>query len=357
MSSGIGNVGTAIVISAMALVALSAAVGSGVAGRQVQTATVKACTRAASPAGRDSNPGTVTRPFRTVKRLADRLRPGDVGCLLFGTFSEDVSIRRGGKPGKPIVLTSAPGRRATVRGMFWVADSANDVVVSRLRLDGGATKGRPSPQINGDRVAFRENDVSNAHTAICFAVGGSFSDYGFAIATVIAANRIHDCGRLPRTGHDHGIYLEGSRGARVVGNLIYRNADWGVHLFPEADGSYVAHNVIDRNGGGIIVASEEAGGEYEQDYSSDRNLIELNVIANSMAKHNVEAWWGGPLGVGNVVRKNCLWNGKAGNVGNLEAIRISRTVVADPRFMNARTGDYRLKAGSQCLRLGAGPRR
>jgi parallel beta-helix repeat protein len=345
------------VIGAMAFVSLTAAVGSGVAGRQVQSSTAKLCTRAASPSGRDSNPGTVARPFRTVKRLADRLRPGDVGCLLFGTFSEDVSIRRGGKPGKPIVLTSAPGRRATVRGLFSVADSANDVVVSRLRLDGSTTDGRPSPQINGDRVVFRDNEVSNKHTAICFVVGGAFSDYGFAIATVIAANRIHDCGRLPRTNHDHGIYLEGSRGARVVGNVIYGNADWGVHLYPEADGSYVAHNVIDSNGGGIIVASEEAGEEYEQDHSSDRNLIELNVIANSMAKHNVEAWWGGPVGDRNVVRKNCLWNGKAGNVGNRQAIEILRNVVADPRFMNPRAGDYRLKPGSRCLRFGAGPRR
>src|SRR5438093_12969345 len=187
-------------------------------------------------------------------------------------------MQRGGTRGKPIVLTSATSREARVQGAFWV--DANDVVVTRLRLDGSTTSGAPSPQINGDRVAFRNNDVSNGHTAICFIVGGDFAKYGLAYATVIAGSRIHDCGRLPRTGHDHGIYLEGSRGARVVGNVIYGNADWGIQLYPEADHSYVAHNVIDGNGGGVIVAGESAGGEYDQDHASDHNRLEPNVVAD-----------------------------------------------------------------------------
>lgn len=357
MRKGVDARRTALLAAAIVFVALSVGLGSGAAPPQRIASAAQICTRAASPFGRDTNPGTVARPFRTAQRLVDRLRPGDVGCLLFGTFAENVSIRRGGKRGRPIVVMSAPRRRATVRGLFFVSDTANDVLVMNLRLDGRTTDGRPSPQINGDRVVFRGNDVSNANTAICFAVGGAFSQYGLAFRTVIAANRIHHCGRLPRTGHDHGIYLEGSRGARVVENLIYRNADWGVHLYPEADASYVARNIIDRNGGGIIIAGEEAGGEYDEDHASDRNLIELNVIANSAVRPNVEAWWGGPVGIGNVVRKNCLWNARTRNVGDLEGVRVAGTVVADPRFRNARSGDYRLRADSLCRRLGAGPRR
>ena len=289
----------------------------------------------------------------TVQRLVDALRPGEVGCLFPGTYSGRVSIHRGGKPGKPIVLTSA-SRRAHVRGAFWVADDANDVVVTRLRLDGSTTGGQPSPQINGDRVVFRDNDVSNNHTGICFAVGGGFADYGLAHRTVIDSNRIHDCGRLPRTNHDHGIYLEGSRGARVVGNLIYRNADWGVHLYPDADGTYVGHNVIDGNGGGLIVAGDS--GEADQPLSSDNNLIELNVITNSTAVHNIQAWWGATVGIGNLARRNCLWNGRAGNVGDRDGLRITGSVVADPGFVNRRAANFRMRTISRCRRLDAGPR-
>jgi len=290
-----------------------------------------------------------------VQRLVDALRPGEVGCLFPGTYSGSVSIHRGGRPGKPIVLTSA-SRRARVQGTFWVADDADNVVVTRLRLDGSTTGGQPSPQINGDRVVFRDNDVSNDHTGICFIVGGDFADYGLAYGTVIASNRIHDCGRLPRTNHDHGIYVEGSRGARIVRNVIYDNADWGVHLYPEADRTYVAHNIIDGNGGGIIVAGEKAGEEYTQAHSSDHNLIELNVITNSSTAHNLETWWGGPVGVENQARRNCVWNGRGGNVGDHEGLTISGTVVAEPGYVNRRAGKYRLRANSACRRLGAGPR-
>jgi parallel beta-helix repeat protein len=346
-----------IAVAAALITASSLATPGAVAGsasRETSSA-LRTCAKAAAVSGRDTSSGSVAHPFRTVQRLVDALRPGQVGCLFPGTYSGGVSIHRGGRPGKPIVLTSAT-RRALVRGAFWVADDANDVVVTRLRLDGSTTGGQPSPQINGDRVVFRDNDVSNGHTGICFAVGGAFGEYGFANQTVIASNRIHDCGRLPRTNHDHGIYLEGSRGARVVGNLIYRNADWGVHLYPEADRTYVAHNVIDGNGGGIIVAGDGESGEDERPHSSDHNLIELNVITNSNALRNIEAWWGGPVGVGNVARQNCVWNGRAGNIGDRSGLAVTRTVVADPRFVNRGAGNFRMLASSRCRRLGAGPR-
>jgi parallel beta-helix repeat protein len=325
-----------------ALIVLGA-LGSSCEGRAAPAtaATAVKCTKTTSPHG------------RSVQRFVDSLRPGQVGCLLPGTYSGDVSIRRGGTRGKPIVLTSATSREARVQGTFWV--DADDVVVKRLRLDGSTTGGAPSPQINGNRVVFRNNDVSNGHTAICFIVGGDFAKFGFAESTVIAGNRIHDCGRLPRTGHDHGIYLEGSRGARVVGNVIYGNADWGIQFYPEADDSYVAHNVIDGNGGGVIIAGESAGGEYDQGHSSDHNRVELNVIANSSADQNIAAFWGGPVGVGNVVRRNCVWNGADGNIGNRVGLVISRTVVADPRFVNRKTLDFRMRASSRCRRMGAGP--
>jgi parallel beta-helix repeat protein len=347
-----------ILTAGVAVLAVCPVAACGVAGgASPKTASAAPkCAKAASLRGRDSSSGSLVHPFRTVQRLVDALRPGEVGCLFPGTYSESVSIHRGGKPGRPIVLTSA-SRRARIRGPFWVANDANDVVITRLRLDGSTTGGQPSPQINGDRVVFRDNDVSNDHTAICFAVGGDFAGYGFAYGTVIASNRIHDCGRLPRTGHDHGIYLEGSRGAHVVGNVIYGNADWGVHLYPEADGTYVAHNVIDGNGGGIIVAGESAGGEYSEPHSSDHNLIELNVITNSVADHNIESWWGGPVGFGNRARRNCVWQGRAGNLGAHLGLAITGTLVADPGFVNRRAGDYRLRASSRCRRLGAGPRR
>ena len=65
---------------------------------------------------------------------------------------------------------------------------------------------------------------------------------------LITGNRIHDCGRLPATNHDHGIYISNAVGTVVRSNWIYSNADRGVQLYPNADDSIVTRNVISATG-------------------------------------------------------------------------------------------------------------
>jgi parallel beta-helix repeat protein len=304
------------------------------------------CDRAASTTGDDESAGTVASPFRSVSRLVRALRPGEIGCLLGGTFSEDVGIRRGGTAGRPITLQSAPGRRARLVGTLDV--SSSDVVVANLRLEG---RGRATPQVNGVRVALRGNEITNRE-GICVLLGAGFeSGYDRARSVVIDGNRIHDCGRLPRTGHDHVIYVEGTNGVRITNNFIYDNADYGIHLYPDADGTYIARNVIDGNGGGVIFAGEDSGGEYDRAYASRNNVVRNNVISNSRVSHNIESWWGGPAGSGNVAVRNCLWNGADGNVSDQVGFRAGGNVVARPVFRDRRRGDLRLKPRTTCSRV------
>jgi parallel beta-helix repeat protein len=281
----------------------------------------------------------------SVTALVATLAPGETGCLS-GTFHEDVTIRRGGAPGAPITLTAAPGQEATIVGRFWVADSANDVVVSSLNLDGRNEERHPSPTINGDRVSFIGNDVTNAHTpAICFIVGHS-GRWGVAVDTLIQGNRIHNCGELPATNHDHGIYVESSRRLRVLDNLIYDNADRGVQFYPDAQNSLVQGNIIDGNGQGILF-SGNAG------LASNGNLVVGNVISNSELRFNVESWYpeGNPIGQDNLARANCIWNGRRGNVADEWGFRAEENVVADPQFANRAAKDFRLDPSGACARL------
>jgi parallel beta-helix repeat protein len=331
----------------VALATVVAAVATSAGAGSVGLARPKSpCNRAASPAGDDGAAGTFTRPFRSVERLVDALRPGEVGCLLGGTFSEDVVIRHGGRPGRPITLRSAPGRRARLVGTLDVGTS--DIVIAGLRLDG---RGRASPQVNGARITFRGNEITNEE-GICVILGAGFeSGYERARSVVIDRNRIHNCGRLPRTGHDHGIYVEGTNGVRITNNFIYDNADYGIHLYPDAEGSYVARNVIDGNGGGVIFAGEDSGGEYDRAYASRSNVVRNNVISNSRVSHNIESWWGGPAGSGNVATRNCLWNGAEGNVSEQVGFRAAGNIVARPVFRDRRRGDLRLKPRTACSRI------
>jgi len=302
-----------------------------------------ACRKYASVSGDDGGAGTAGAPFRTAAKLVSSLAAGETGCLLAGIYVEDLSIRTGGASGAPITMTSGPGVRATLRGRLWIADSANDVVVSDLNLDGRNAAALPSPSVSGDRVTFRGNDVTNYHTSSCFTIGSS-QGWGTAVDTLVEGNRIHDCGKLPTTNHEHGIYVESSRNAHIVGNWIYDNADRGVQFYPDAQNSLVERNVIDGNGEGVSF-----GGEYGM--AANGNVVRDNVISNSTNRYNVESWWpaGNPVGTGNLVKDNCVWNAHYENFdlssGGYSAIG---NVVADPLYVDRAAKNFTLRAGSSC---------
>lgn len=313
------------------------------------------CDLYASPRGSDANDGSAASPLRTAQRLVNRLTAGKTGCLRGGVYEESVTVRSGGAPGRPITLRSVPGERVTVHGRLWVADSANDVTFTSLKLDGSGSVA--SPVVNGDRITFRDNDVTTRHlgtgesaTAICFILGDSNGEWGVAVSPVLDGNRVHDCGNLPADNHGHGIYVEGARNARVVNNLIYDNADRGIQLYPDAQGTVIANNVIDGNGEGIIFSG--AGG-----LASSDTTVTGNVISNSSIRANVESWYpaGNPVGRRNVVSGNCLWSGAAGNVSRAGGFDAVGNLVADPQFANRAAKSFTIAARSPCA--GLGPKR
>ena len=302
------------------------------------------CSKFAARDGADDNPGTAARPYATAEHLANSLRPGQTGCLRPGVYEGDVTIARGGTADAPTTITGLPVGRATLRGRIHVTDDANYVVVQRLALDGRNRANLPSPTVNGDDVVFRDNDVTNRNTTICFLLGSD--EYGRARRTVIERNAIHNCGKLPPTNHHHGIYVEASDGARIVGNWIYDNADRGVQLFPDAQDTYVARNVIDGNGQGVIFSGRSAG-----------NVVERNVISNPVLRYNLESYE--TTGTGNVARRNCLWSDRhRGNAGIQPDIGVAvrGNVVTEPPYVDRAAKDFRVRPGNPMCPVGEGPR-
>ena len=120
--------------------------------------------------------------------------------------------------------------------------------------------------------------------------------------------------------------MEASDGARITDNWIYDNADRGVQLFPDAQGTYIARNVIDGNGQGIIFSRESAN-----------NVAENNVISNPVLRYNIEDWE--LTGGGNMARRNCVWStrhqGNAGIQPGLEVPTIDNKVI-EPRLRGPR---------------------
>lgn len=320
-------------LAAAALTASLAAVPSGAAA-----ADAAGCTKVAEP-----GPGA-------AQRLIDSLGAGDVGCLHGGRYSENVKLDRpGGGESSRIVLRSYPGERAEIYGRMQVSDRASFVTVADLKLNGRAAPAcpagttctiLPSPTVNGDDVIFEDNEVTNENTAICFNIGSSSAE-----RVVVRRNRIHDCGRMsPITNHDHGIYLGETTDVQILSNAIYDNSDRGVQFYPNADRTIVRGNVIDGNGQGVIFSG--LGGS-----SSDGNVVENNVITNARIRYNVESWYPGAVGSGNVARNNCVFGGRQGDIGSQVGFTASRNLVADPQYVDRAGKDFRLRAGSPCKEI------
>ncbi len=295
----------------------------------------------------------VIRPGSSINSTAEALQPGQTLCLAPGVYVEDVSIRRGGKRDLPVTIQSVPGERASVRGRLWVAESADWVTIQSLVLDGRNGRGLPSPSVHGDHVTFRDNDVTNHRSGaggyaagICFSLG--HEQWGIARHTLIERNRIHDCGRRPPTENDHGIYVAAGVDGVIRDNVIHRNADRGIQLYPTAFRTTIDGNTVDGNGSGIIFSEQ-----------SSNNLVRANIFSNSIRRYNAESFE--LNGGGNRFVANCLVPGhpddrynENGGVRLPDIVEVTGNVgEANDPFRDRPRGDFRLRPGTRCEGKGA----
>jgi nitrous oxidase accessory protein NosD len=307
------------------------------------------CDLVAAPGGSDSATGSEADPLRTAQVLLDSLEPGATGCLRAGTYSADDTI----KVATPdVTLMSYPGERAKVVGRFWVAKEGHGATVAGLDLDGRNEADNPSPTINGNDVTLRGNDITNHHTDwYCLSLG-NLDGWGRADRALVVGNRIHDCGLMPPTNLNHGLYVAAADDVVIRGNLIYDNADRGIQLYPDAQGALVTGNVIDGNGSGVIISGEGS-------HASSGNVIEHNVITNSRVRDNVESYWDSRVGTGNVVRDNCIGGGAYddGDGGILDGpiaeigFAARNNLIHVPDYADRAAGDFTIPADDPCFAI------
>ena len=69
-----------------------------------------------SPAGSDSNPGTLARPFKTVQQCAELVQPGSTCWLRKGTYRETIVPQVSGTSDKPIAFAAYQNEAVTISG-------------------------------------------------------------------------------------------------------------------------------------------------------------------------------------------------------------------------------------------------
>ena len=295
------------------------------------------CAKVASPNGDDSAAGTAGTPYATAQRLVNSLAAGETGCLRAGTYRQDELTLA--TPG--IRLTSYPGERATLAGRLRI--DADRVTVERLRLDGRNARDLPSPTINADGATFRDNNMSNRHTSSCLVLGGTTE----AKRPLIKGNRIHDCG-VTTTDFDHGIYMNDVDDARIFGNSIYKNGSRGIKVGPDSQGALIRGNVIDGNPIGLSFSGNDSS-------ASSGNVVTRNVISNSTGYWNVQSYWTGPVGSGNVLTRNCVHGGNPdsdynenGGISDGPGFSAMGNLIASPDYVNRNAKNFRLRRDSDC---------
>jgi parallel beta helix pectate lyase-like protein len=314
------------------------------------------CDRVAATGGSDRHAGTQRHPFRTAQRLANSLRPGQTGCLRAGTYDDEVpggyvlKFFEGGKRSKPLTIRSFPGERATLKGVVYFPKDSPRVRLSNVNINGRAPwldDETVTVQMMAAHVTFSGNRVTNHGLKSCM-IMGSNSGWGRAVDAYVHNNVFSDCGNPAHGMLDHGIYVENALRSKISDNVFYNAPGYAIHLYPNAQQTDVEHNVMADNGGGVIFGGDD-------DQASSGNLVRRNVITGSHGDYGIAAYWGGPVGRGNVARANCVFGNAGGQIEPSEGFRAVGNLVSAPGFVNAAVRDYRLLPGSACARVvGAG---
>jgi hypothetical protein len=139
----------------------------------------------ATPMASDTNPGTEEKPFKTIQRAVDALKPGDTLFVMEGHYPERVKITTSGAAGHPITFRSVPRWSAIIDGF--------DVDASDIRIEGfeiTANKPNVAVQLGGSHCEIVDNSIHHMMVGVAGTVGKPSADGNTRDYSAVAHNRI-----------------------------------------------------------------------------------------------------------------------------------------------------------------------
>ncbi len=247
-----------------------------------------------------------------VSTFVNSLKPGDVGCLHGGTYTDGtiVTWTSSGTAAAPITLTEYPGEQAEIAGTTLYLDGSYQIARDLTVRDVTA--------VDGDGIDVSGTGDRVEHNAIRNVARQGILLHTDSANAVIVGNDVRDTGQTGSNQH-HGIYVQGN-GHLVIDNVFAQmHGGYGIHVYPSSSNVVVAQNTVvgSQTRSGILIDS--TGG----------NITVVNNILVGNAEYGVlnrRCDLGGCL-----VDHNLAWNNGLGPTSG----RAGNTIQANPQFTDS----------------------
>jgi hypothetical protein len=348
-----------------------------------------------SSTGSDSNPGSEARPFRTIQKAADSVKPGDTVLVGDGVYAYSgpndchgkvvVCVSRGGSPDNWVVFKSKNKWGAKIDGGdgkagsgFVVQGGASYVRIQDFEMTGLANVDGSAGGIDlfdgGSHFQVIGNRIHNIGRVCTNTSNGQNGVFIEADNVLVEANLIHDVGRLAPgqqgcrpsneywKNHDHGVYHDGGDHVTIRNNVIYNiKQGWAIQVWPKSRAHMnILNNTIafgnKHNGklGAIVMWAPSEGGMKVSDSIVANNIFyDVNTAA---------IWIGGesraePMRFANVrIGNNIISNGvllfAEKNVDTSGLTLADNLEKTDPKFADPAAFDFHLRPASPAIDAG-----
>lgn len=325
--------------------------------------------------GNDSNPGSQTQPFRTIRKGVSALSTGDTLEIKAGTYPETIHMTGGSPAGtswaNPATIKAAAGETVTIRPnragewqvMNFGSSGVQYVILDGIIIDAIQTKQGISVNAGAHHIRIQNVEIMNA-TEQGILLDAEWA--GSSDNNEVLNSNIHHNGTDP--GQNHGIYI-GTKNNLIDGNDFHDNAGYGIQIYNghglKADNNVIRSNRVHGNGqgagGGIVLSSGQGNTAYNNIVWNNQHGISVayNNVTDTTVYHNTV--YGHNLGKGirlrpsstnNTVINNIVYSNETNILDETSNSTVSNNLTTDPSFTNASAQDFTLQEGSPAIDAG-----
>jgi parallel beta-helix repeat protein len=345
--------------------------------------------------GNDSNPGTLSQPFKSFAQGVSRLQPGDTLYIRGGLYTEQIDLQRlnkTGTAGKYITIAGYPDETVTLQYTDLAEKSYGPIkargirgyfIFENLVLDGikGTNLSGWSIRDGNHHFILRNLEIKNFKTNGLYI--SSASDIQIIHCT------IHD--QISVSGEPgerwYGIYFHDGSNSVIEGNKLYNNPGGGIQAYPGPISNLVIRNnaiysnnflatssvpgIIVMQGGvdtlisGVNIYNNliYLNGVNQPDPGTSGGIRITNGVTGTRILNNTiygNKGWGiniqnglSGIPVNTVVQNNIVWGNTIGQIVSIGSRSvISHNLTTDPKFIKADAFDFRLQAYSPAIDAG-----